>query len=299
MKKLVSLFAFALLVIGLIAPLFGQKLENSLLWEISGNGLSKPSYLFGTYHLLNDSYLTKENPKALEVFGKTDGVVVETIVDTPAMMKAQMGMVMLDNKLSKLLDSVEFQLVKADLQQTMGVDIAMFEQVKPIAIATMLSVTYTATSAPELANYTGQPLDKFFAENGEKTGKKVQSLETIEEQINILFNHFTLQEQAKILAEMVTMRERALDIQKGITTNYFAQNIQAMYDLSEQSMKEMPSYGSMDFITTDRNKRWMEKLPDILKTGNQFIAVGALHLPGPDGLIDLLRKQGYMVKAVR
>jgi uncharacterized protein YbaP (TraB family) len=298
MKKSIIPFAFLLFVIGLVAPVFGQKLENSLLWEISGKGLSKPSYLYGTYHLLNDSYLAEKNPKALEVFKKADGVVVEVVLDTPAMMKAQMGMVMLDNKLSKLLDSAEYQLVKAELQQTTGMDITMFEQVKPMAIATMLSVTYTAISSPELANYTGQPLDKFFADEGARTGKKIQSFETIEEQVNILFNHFSLEDQAKQLVEMVSLKDKAFEIQRGITDNYFSQNIQAMHEESEKMVKEMPTWGSMDFITTDRNKRWMEKLPDILKSGNQFIAVSALHLPGPDGLIDLLRKQGYTVKAV-
>jgi len=242
--------------------------------------------------------LSEKNPKTLEVFKKADGVVVEVMLDTPAMMKAQMGMVMFDNKLSKLLDSAEYQLVKTELQQTLGIDIAMFEQVKPMAIATMLSVTYTATSAPELANYSGQPLDKFFADEGAKTGKKVQAFETIEEQVDILFNHFSLEDQAKQLAEMVALKDKAFEIQKGITDNYFSQNIQAMHETSEKMVKEMPSWGNMDFITTDRNKRWMEKLPDILKLGNQFVAVGALHLPGPDGLIDLLRKQGYTVKAV-
>lgn len=298
MKKLVSLFAFALLVTGLVAPMFGQKLENALLWEISGKGLSKPSYLYGTYHLLNDSYLAKESPKTLEVFKKADGVVVEMILDTSASIKIQMGMVMFDDKLSNLLDSAEYQLVKTELQETMGRDIAMFEQMKPMAIALMLTIVFASTTSPELANYTGQPLDQFFTEEGLRTGKRVQSFETAEEQVDILFNHFTLQKQAEILVETIATKGKSAEGQKEIMANYFAQNIEALYNVNERLIKETPSWGSMDFITTDRNKRWMEKLPEILKSGNQFIAVGVLHLPGPGGLIDLLRKQGYTVKAI-
>lgn len=298
MKKFISQIVFALLIIGVAAPVFGQKLENSLLWEISGKGLSKPSYLYGTYHLLNDSYLPQKNPKALEAFKKADGVVVEMILDTSASIKIQMGMVMFDNKLSSLLDSSEYQLVKTELQETMGRDIAMFEQVKPMAIAMMLTIVLASTTSPELANYSGQPLDQFFTEEGLRTGKKVQPFETAEEQVDILFNHFTLQQQVEILVETITMKGKSVEGQKEIMANYFAQNIEALYKVNERLIKETPSWGSMDFITTDRNKRWMEKLPDILKSGNQFIAVGVLHLPGPDGLIDLLRKQGYTVKAV-
>lgn len=299
MKKTLVPALFALLLTGLIAPLFGQTSENSLLWEISGKGLAKPSYLFGTYHLLNDSYLSQKNPAALAAFQKADGVVVEVVLDTASMMRAQIGMLMPYNRLSQLLDSADYQLVKAELSQTAGIDIAAFEQVKPMAIATMLTIAYTSAAAPELTAYTGEPLDRFFASNGAATGKKVQGLETLDEQIDLLFNHFSQSDQARLLVDFIKIKVRAIEAQKSLTQYYFSQDIQALYELNEKLTAEMPSWGDMDFITTDRNKRWVEKLPAILSAGNQFIAVGALHLPGPDGLIDLLKKQGYTVKAIK
>lgn len=296
MKKVLAIVA-ALLLLGVLKPLQAQKLENSLLWEISGNGLSKPSFLFGTYHLLNDGYLGAEQPRVLDAFKKADGVIVEVVIDTPAMMKAQMGMVMTDNRLSALLDSAQYQLVKAELQAVMGIDLSLLEQIKPIAVSTMLSLAYTA-GLPVLSKYGGQPLDQYFAAEGKRTGKAVAGLETIEEQVDVLFNHFPLKEQAAILVEMVTMKERGQQINRDLIDRYLEQNIAALDEIGQQTLKEMPAWGSMDFINADRNKRWMAKLPAILKSGNQFIAVGTLHLPGEQGLIQMLRKEGYTVKPV-
>lgn len=299
MKKTLASALFVLLLTGLFAPLFGQQSENSLLWEISGNGLAKPSYLFGTYHLLNDGYLSQKNPAALAVFQKADGVVVEVVLDTPAMMRVQIGMLMPRNRLSQLLDSADYQLVKAELLQTAGMDISQFEHVKPMATVSMLSILYNSIAAPELLSYSGQPLDLFFASSAAATGKKVQSLETVEEQTEILFNHYSQSDQARILVELIQNKTQGVEMQKSMTQYYFDQNIQALYELNEKMKAVTPSWGDMAFFTTDRNKRWMVKLPTLLSAGNQFIAVGALHLPGPDGLIDLLRRQGYTLKPVK
>ena len=125
------------------------------------------------------------------------------------------------------------------------------------------------------------------------------ALETIEEQMDVLFNHFSAEDQAAILLEFVVMKERGQQITRDIVDRYLEQNIAALDDIAQQTSKEMPAWGSMDYINADRNKRWIEKLPEILKSGNRFIAVGALHLPGEQGLIQLLRKKGYTVKPIK
>lgn len=290
-----------MLTIGLLAPTvrsFTQTSAKSLLWEITGKGLSRPSYLFGTYHLLNDSYLSKEQPLALEKFQQADGVVVEIIPDTPAMMQAQIKMFMEDDHLSKLLDSVEYQVVGSEIKQQTGVELAQFEQFKPMALCIMLTLAYSQTTIPTLNNYQGVPLDLYFAQTGQKKGKTVTALETIAEQFDLLFSKFTLEEQTGQLVEMIEKKDLTINTLKGIAETYMQADLEGMHAVSERMQKEMPHYGSMEFITTDRNKRWMKRLPALLQKGSQFIAVGALHLPGKDGLIDLLQKDGYTVKPV-
>lgn len=87
-----------------------RQLPNSLLWEISGNGLKQPSYMYGTYHLLNDSYL-ESVPAVKDRFKASQGVVVETELDSAAMVKMGSHMVMQYNKVSALLSAEDYALV--------------------------------------------------------------------------------------------------------------------------------------------------------------------------------------------
>ena len=273
--------------------------DNGLLWEISGKGLTKPSYLFGTFHLLNDSYLPQKQALALEKFQQADGVVVEIVPDTPAMMQAQMKMLMPNNRLSNLLDSTEYSLIAAEVKQHMGMEITALEQIMPMGLSIFFTIVYSKEVIPILENYTGVPLDIYFGQTGQATGKTVTALETVGEQFDLLFGKFTPEEQADQLVEMIQKREIARSTLQEIADNYLQSDLQGILDVSERMQKEMPAYGSMEYITTDRNKKWMEKLPALLQQGSLFIAVGALHLPGKEGLIDLLRKAGYSVKPVR
>ena len=298
MKTSFKFFGLLVLWVMVALPISGQTLEKSLLWEISGKGLSKPSYLFGTYHLLTNEYLEKEHPGAFAKFKASENVVVEMVIDTPAMMKSQMHMLMLQNKLSALLDSATYRLLKNELEEQMGVDAAMFEQVKPMAINTILSMRYAQAASPELSQYGGVPMDLYFARQGAATRKNITALETVEEQMIMLYDHFSIQEQALQLTELLANKDKNLSISAELVGLYRDKNIQGMYDIGKRMEQEMPSFGSLNFLTVDRNKPWSQKLPSLMQAGSQFIAVGALHLPGPDGLIDLLRKQGYTVRPV-
>lgn len=298
MRKFLSSAALAALFLLAAAPLFSQKLEKSLLWEVSGKGLAKPSYLFGTYHVLNDAYMNANQQKALNLFLAADGLVVEMVIDTPAIMAAQRYMVMPENRISKLLDTASYRLVAAEIKAAMGVDLAALDQLKPMVIQTYLTIAYIMQASPEIAEFGGMPLDMFFAEEAAKSGRPVHQLETVEEQMKLLYEHFTLQQQADQLAEMVRLKDKMLASQKQFAQSYLAQDIQALDDETQEMLKVMPTYGNIEYLTVDRNKRWVQKLPALMKEGSLFIAVGALHLPGKDGLIDLLRKAGYKVKAV-
>jgi uncharacterized protein YbaP (TraB family) len=88
----ISLISAILAITG-FENVYAQKknIENSLFWEISGNGLKKSSYLFGTYHLLNSGFLD-EIPKVKEACKKADGVVVGTELDSCIMMKMRLMM---------------------------------------------------------------------------------------------------------------------------------------------------------------------------------------------------------------
>ncbi|WP_421828685.1 TraB/GumN family protein [Larkinella sp.] len=266
--------------------------SQSLLWKVSGNGLKKPSYLFGTYHIMKDSYL-KQNPKIKSAYEGAEGVVVETEVDSSAMLSMAMRGLMLDKSLDKLLSQTDYQLVADEFKKGTGYDLALFNQMKPIVTATMLSLAYVQKESDTLNSFTGLPLDLYFASDGRKRQKTVSALETMEEQMAFLFDHDPVEKQAQNLVEMVKEKDDMHDMSKSVTELYLKQDLQGMWKMNEKSGN---SFGNMTYLLDERNHNWMKRLPGLMASRPTFVAVGALHLPGPQGLIELLKKEGYQVE---
>lgn len=266
--------------------------SQSLLWEVSGNGLKQPSYLFGTYHILKDSYLDK-NLNIKSAYEKSEGVVVETVVDSSAMLSVMMRGMMLDNSLQKLISEADYKLVADEFQRATGYNIALFNQMKPVVTATMLSLAEVEKEGDTLSTFTGQPIDLFLASDGKRRGKSVTPLETMEEQMTFLYDHDPVQKQADQLVQMVKEKDKTKRSAQSLTQLYLKQDLAGMYKLSQEYSN---SFGDVAYLVDERNQTWMKRLPGLIATRPTFVAVGALHLPGPNGLIELLRKAGYTVK---
>lgn len=274
-----------------------KKSEKALLWKISGNGLKESSYLFGTYHLLGDKFLA-EVPEVSQPFAKAKGVVVETVLDSARMMTIMMSKaIMQGNKISTLLSAEDFNRVDSALQAAAGYSLKMFDMFKPMQAAMVISLSQAQKQNAELLKkYEGTPLDVHFASSAKKLGKTVTPLETMEQQFDMLFNHLTVEEQAKQLVEMVKQGDAMTNSSSQLFTLYLQKDIHALAAMIESLSEDFTA--NMDYMLKDRNENWSKVLPELMKSGSQFIAVGAGHLPGQDGLITLLRKQGYTVTPV-
>jgi uncharacterized protein len=294
MKRVSGILLFWLLISCLI-PGYGQTSGNTLLWEISGKGLKKPSYLFGTHHLIQDQYLNGA-PKVKKAFSGAAQVVVEAEIDSSALMELGMLALMLDNRLSALMDSSGYALVSEELQRSTGYDLRMFEQLKPVTLTMMLTMLYAQQITAELVPGEGMPLDQYFAVAGKRAGKVIQPLETMQEQAKLLYNQHSPQEQANQLVDFVRDKEQMIRMQKDLTEMYLNGDIEAMWQLNTEIGDR---WGDSAYLLDNRNQRWMQQLPAIIQQQATFIAVGALHLPGENGLINLLRQAGYKVKPVR
>jgi hypothetical protein len=291
MKRLISTVGLCLL---LIFKLSAQK-DNSLLWKISTQDGQHISYLFGTYHLIGADYLA-DHQKVNKAYKNAERVVVETILDSSAMMMVSMKGLMMGNSLKRLIsDSTEYQLVKTIIEAETGMGLQMLDQVKPIVIATMYSVALAKRLTPKEINYTGDPIDMFISANAMRRNVEVITLESALEQAEILFNSQTLEEQAEDLVELATDKDKAEDLTLKILEAYRTENISLM---GEEAHKMEEAYGDMDVLLDNRNLKWVTSLKPLLNKGNTFIAVGALHLPGEKGLIQLLEKEGYTLSPV-
>lgn len=271
------------------------QLEKGVVWEITGRGLKEPSYLFGTYHLLTNSYLN-EIPQVKQSLAKSKGLVVEAVIDSSKLQSIAMMAIMPDKKISGMITPEEAKLISAELEALMGVNLAAVDQLKPSSVIVLMTLTYSQKlNAEVLKKYPGQPMDVYLAATAKKENKTVTALETIEQQLNLLYNHFSLEEQARQLVIFVKQKEISEQSQAKLLQIYLEHDLEKLFRYADSQPKDM---GDSDFLLKDRNMNWMKTLPDLIHKESQFIAVGALHLPGPDGVISLLQKQGYTVKPV-
>src|SRR5690606_37787769 len=178
----------------------------------------------------------------------------------------------------------------------MGTPIDLVAQLKPSFIMVTLTVMYArAGSLSEMEEAkSGVPLDSYFAVEARKSNKPVGTFETMEEQTRILVDHLPLEEQARQLVELVKSREEMTQVQDELLSLYLRGDINGLYQLYQKYEKQ---FGDASWLLDDRNEKWMKQLPSMLEEGSQLIAVGALHLPGKKGLIELLRQRGYRVEA--
>lgn len=285
------------------------ELDNSVFWEISGNGLKTPSYLFGTHHLypagnIKKSDLIKEKINASQI------VMGEIAMDNMfAMSMATMkAMIMKDTTLKDLLGEKDYNKVDEYMKKNMGMGVAFFNNMRPIVLVQMISVTKASKDLgideqkPQTMTGTGDfsnTLDLYFQEYGKSQNKEILGLETVEQQANILFNGYPLKRQAEMLMEAIEDEKGSSSMEsvKKLNEFYKQQNLNELAKLSlDENMMKKEEYNN---LLKKRNDAWMPKIYELIHQKPTFIAVGALHLVGEDGVIYQLRKKGYQVKPVK
>ncbi len=276
---------------------------QSLLWKVSGNGLKKPSYIFGTHHLAPLSVLDSIAgfKGAFDASAQIVGEVDTKSMQSPESMQLMQKEMLITNDTTAqmLFSEKEQETVNAFLKANMGFDLTQMPKLKPAFINNAVTMIICAKMLPDFNPQ--QQLDSYFQNKGAENGKKLLALETIDFQLNMLFNSQSLQRQARLLICAMNDTDKMISDMKELNKAYFSFDLQKMFELSEKkegtSCDPMP--GEMESMIDNRNKDWATKLPAIMKDAPTFIAVGALHLPGKSGLIALLKRQGFTVEPVK
>lgn len=267
-----------------------KKTDNSLLWEISGNGSQRPSYLFGTYHFAGKEFI--DTMKVLQAkLNIADAIVGELIMDNSVVAKLAPYMSMKNNSLDKLLTADQFQLVSAYLKKVAGFDLTLLNSMKPVVV----QMTLMQFMAPKTITATNPALDQYLQDYGRANNKKIIGLETVEDQAEILFGH-SIERQKELLLKSVVEAEKNSKESQKLYAYYIAQNLEELEQLFIKS--DDYSREELDQLLKNRNVKWVAQLPQLMKNQSLFIAVGAGHLVGKDGLITRLRALGYTVKPV-
>jgi len=283
-------------ILAVIAILLIFSANAQLLWKVEGNGLTKPSYLFGTHHLIEKEQIPGfEN--VLTYINSVDAVVGE--LDMSDMLNMQMHLmkaaIMKDTTLSDLISPEDYTLVDAEFKNVIGFGLKPLEKMKPM----MLSTMYSGVLYMKLNNMKKEPeaIDQVIQKIGKKANKKFIGLETLDEQIDILFNHIPLKRQAEILVKTVKEKEESMDMTKRLNSAYIAgdlEQLQVIYteddDMSNEERK---------ILVEQRNNNWVEQFKTMFAENSCFVAVGCLHLSGKAGIINQLQNAGYTIKAVK
>ncbi|MFH6997714.1 TraB/GumN family protein [Flavobacterium sp. FlaQc-57] len=258
------------------------KLENSLLWEVSGNGLAKPSYLYGTIHMIcsGDYFLSEKTKKAFEA---SDKLVLEVNFSDPKETSEMQQLAMGKEPLSKTLSAEELSKLDAILKRTSGMTV---QQVDSFNLMTVMSlVIMKSFGCPDMKFYEME-----FIEQAKKRNIEVSGLETIKSQFAILENAYSND-------KIITMLEESTpEEMTKLVTAYKSENLNDLYLITND--KRFTSEKTRKIILDDRNVNWVQQIPAMIKKESVFFAVGAGHLVGEEGVINLLRKAGYKVKPV-
>jgi uncharacterized protein YbaP (TraB family) len=272
-------------------PEFQSALNSkSLLWEVSGNSLPQPSYFLGTMHLMcADDAVLSSNTKS--VIKKVYQVYLE--VDMDNMGELLNGVYDLNMKddtvLENLLPPEDYAKVKAFFEHHQpALPFSLLEKQQPMMLASSL---YELFLNCEKKN----GIDIRVIEEAAKRKKETKGLETMAFQTSIL-DSIPYEEQAKELVSTIDNIEKYKAALDELVKAYKRQDVDYLHELST---KEESGVGShLDLLLYDRNKRWVDQFEIISKQKPTLYAVGAGHLGGEQGVLNLLKQKGYTVRAI-
>jgi len=271
-----------------------KPLEKSLLWEISGKGLTKPSYLYGTIHMIckDDAALGDSLVAAIE---RSDRVYFEIDMDNlMEMLTALKDFKMKnDTTLADLLNKEDYEKVKEYMEsKSTLLPFSKLETYKPMLASSLLMESGIGCEE-------SVAMEQLILEVAKKNRKRVEGLETMSYQASI-FDSIPYKLQAEQLLKYVNDggNQPGADKQfEEMIEAYKAQDIEKLGDFVSTDEGGLGDYE--DILIYHRNNNWVQKLRTVMPGKSLTIAVGAGHLAGEKGIIKLLRKEGYTVRPIK
>ena len=265
-----------------------DSLKSSLLWEIKGKNIESPSYLLGTMHMMpEEDFFFPEHLKEKLLSTELLLMEIESIDDgsnAGRYMYLDSGNVFnlfTENQLDSLFDFTERELNYNEAKIRM-----IFSNMKPFILMQLL---LQSSFGENPASYE-ITLSKIASDHR----IKIKGLETMEKQAS-LFDEISLEDQVNML--MKTLRKQEEALAKGINSAdelievFLQQDIDSIFNYTISDGSDITIL-EQEFLT-NRNIEWVKKIRKLIKRNSCFIAVGAAHLGGSKGVVQLLRNEGY------
>lgn len=269
-------------------------LHSQLLWTVTGKN-GKTSYLFGTHHLVSSNYIDSI-PGVYQCFKKSNTIISEVAANNQDAQNILLNQVKMPvgKTLYSLLSDDEILKTDQEISKVLKINLQKLNNLKPLFILMMYENEYYKKVFADNEEFQ---IDSYFQIAGSEQNKTVIGLENISQEMSLLYDSVDIAQQARILVNTVnntdSLRNSAILIKqlykKGDLDALLKNGAQetAMGALSDEEVKK---------YIESQNNEWMKKLPDMMKNNTCFIAIGALHLAGENGIISQLSNAGFKVK---
>ena len=286
MKRCVILILFILFI--------SNDAKSQLFWKISKPNSLQTSYLFGTHHLIPKEAIPKFD-LILDLCCQSEVLIGEVVMNNSRENVDLMNYSTMNvNTIQNLVSKQDFKMLDREYMKLLGFGIDYFNNFKPMALISMQQIHWYLIEN----GLSKQPesIDAILQSAVVANGKQIVGLETLEEQLSLLMNTLSVERQATILVESVKNKSNELLNSKRLQNAYLQGDLSYIYKmwLSDTSLTEKEKNEFSDI----RNLKWMPKINDLVSEKQCFIAVGYVHLLGDNGLINQLKKAGYLLEPV-
>lgn len=274
------------IVMWMVGSVHGQ--DSSLLWKVSGNGLEKESYLFGTIHIICKSDFVMDE-RISSAFESTEDLIMELDMSDPQL-QLKMQQVSMNPGMKNIKEEIEAPLATSldeFLLKNYGAGLDQLGILKPFVLSSMVLIK--ALPCPAIESY-----EAYFTEKAADLAMPIVGLETVEFQVGIfdeIPQDLQLQELGKMLSEEYSQGEF-----QSMISAYLSEDLLALDNIMTSSGM-MSEYRSV--LLDGRNKTWIPTIEEAMKSKSVFVAVGAGHLGGELGVIQLLEDAGYSVEPIK
>ncbi|PHR30418.1 MAG: hypothetical protein COA38_10220 [Fluviicola sp.] len=270
--------------------------DRALLWKIEGNGIKTKSYLFGTVHLIDKEQFFF--PKKLQKIVSKSDVLTMEIAGLPEPMEALRLSMLEEGSFFDFFTEEQTDSIFVWVEEHTSISQTGFRmmvgKMRPFVVSIMLTELDESNPNRGMENKKSYEVElEALAENKEL---EIKGLETVAEQLG-LFNALSDDQQVEMV--MATIRNESnsgLEEIEKIMTLFADQDIDGLYQLIADDTGSMK--GMNDILLDDRNKRWIPLIEQMITEKSTFIAVGAGHLGGPNGVIRLLEAKGYTLTPI-
>ena len=282
-----------LVVCGLLAAARTQDDEftQGLLWRVEKTGVA-PSYVFGTIHI-DDKRVTALPEPVRESFDGAQSFTMEVSLDDASLLRLAERMVYDDGRTLQDATGVGLYRKIVPVMEQHGVPEALLAAFRPWAVTLMLEVPQQNSM---------EVLDFMLYQMAQEQHKPVHELETADEQIAV-FEDMPEADQVTMLKDAVENYQDIPGQTEQLVQAYLARDLAQMWRIDQQSTGDSAAVKDANRrlerrLLDERNARMAERMQPQLQRGGAFVAIGALHLYGARGVLELLRQRGYRVTRV-